>query len=174
MRARALWKKYFLLPVTEHAILRKHVILLRKTEYHINCGHKLLALIYKMRLGYLQNKYALHIPPNVCGKGLHILHLGPVLMNSGAVVGEDCSFHMNTGLVAGGTNHGVPTLGKGVVVGIGAIVLGDVHIADYVAIGANAAVNENVSERNIADKRALTIKSSDSERKFRDQKKGVI
>lgn len=142
-------KKVFL-PVSEHSILRKHVILLRKTEYHINCGHRFLELVYRLRLGYLQNKYSLHIPPNVFEKGLHILHVGPVLVNSNAVVGEDCSLHMNTGLVAGGTNHGAPTLGKGVVVGIGAVILGDVHIADYVAVGANAVVNRDVTEQNIA------------------------
>lgn len=138
------------LPVTESAVLRKHLVLLRKTEYHINCGHKVLGLLYKLRLGCLQNKYALHIPINVCAKGLYIIHVGPILLNKDAVVGEDCCLHINTGLVAGGTNDGAPILGKGVVVGIGAIVLGDVHIADYVAIGANAVVNKDVTEPSIA------------------------
>lgn len=138
------------LPITEYAILRKHLILLRKTEYHVNCGHKVLGMIYKLRLGCLQNKYALHIPINVCAKGLFIIHLGPILINKDAVVGEDCCLHMNTGLVAGGTNDGAPILGKGVVVGIGAVVLGNVQIADYVAIGANAVVNKDVTEPNIA------------------------
>ena len=165
-------RKNAYLPVTEYAILRKHVILLRKTEYHINCRHRLLAMYYRMRLGYLQNKYALHIPPNVCGRGLHIMHLGPVLINNSAVVGEDCSLHMNTGLVAGGTNHGAPTLGKGVVVGIGAIVLGDVYIADYVAIGANAVVNKSVAEKNVAVAGVPAKKISDNGRKNWNKKEG--
>lgn len=35
-------------------------------------------------------------------------------------------------------------------VGVGAIILGDVTIADGVAIGANAVVNKSVTEENIA------------------------
>ena len=137
-------------PESENDILRKHQLLLRKTEYHTNCDHKVCSLIYKVRLSRMQNKYALHIPINTCGRGLKIMHVGPVLMNGRVTVGTDCSFHINTALVAGGTNDGVPCLEDGVVVGIGAIVLGDVHIARYVAIGANAVVNKNVSEENIA------------------------
>ncbi|MBQ7329957.1 MAG: hypothetical protein IJX01_08660 [Oscillospiraceae bacterium] len=158
------------LPVTEYAILRKHLILLRKTEYHSNCRHRLLGLYYKLRLGYLQNKHALHIPPNVCAKGLHIMHLGPVLVSNDAVIGEDCTLHVNTGVVAGGTNHGVPTLGKGVVVGFGAVVLGNIHVADYVAIGANAVVNKDVTEANIAVAGVPAKKISNNGRKAWNQK----
>lgn len=156
--------------ITECAILRKHTVLLRKTEYHLNCGHRICGLVYKMRLEYLQNKYALHIPVNVCAKGLRIMHLGPVLINSHAVVGEDCTLHINTGLVAGGTNHGAPVLGKGVVVGIGAIVLGAVQIADYVAIGANAVVNKDVTEDNIAVAGVPAKKISNNGRKTWNKK----
>lgn len=41
-------------------------------------------------------------------------------------------------------------MGKHVVVGIGAVVLGDVIVADNVAIGAGAVVNKDVLESNIA------------------------
>ena len=136
--------------ISERAILRKHVILLRKTEYHVNSGHKIRGFLYRMRLGYFQNKYSLHIPLNVCAKGLYIVHVGPIIINSMATVGEDCVLHINTGIVAGGSNDGVPTIGKGVVLGIGSIVLGDVHVSDYVAIGANAVVNKDVLESDVA------------------------
>lgn len=138
-----------LLP-TEKAVLRRHQILLRKTEYHKNRDHKLRGLVYHLRLLRLQTRHGLNIPLNVCARGLRIMHLGPVLMNGKARVGEDCSFHINTALVAGGTNDDAPWLGKGVVVGIGAVVLGDTHVADYTAIGANAVVNKSVTEANTA------------------------
>jgi serine O-acetyltransferase len=134
----------------EAYILRKHAILLRKTEYYINTGKKVLNTIYKMRLNRFQNRYSMHIPVNCCDKGLRIMHVGPILMNSKVTVGENCCFHINTALVAGGTNDAVPTLGDGVVLGIGAIVLGGVYVADNVAIGANAVVNKDVMETNIA------------------------
>ena len=38
----------------EAAILRRHMILLRTTEYHINAGHRLRAGLYKLRLRRLQ------------------------------------------------------------------------------------------------------------------------
>lgn len=135
---------------TETAILRKHQILLRKTEYYSNTGNKLLALLYKLRLHRLQNLYAIHVPINTCGKGLHIMHVGPVLINAGAVVGENCALHMNTALVAGGTNDEAPVIGNNVVIGVGAVVLGGVHIASYTAIGANAVVNKDVTEEDTA------------------------
>ena len=39
-----------LLMLGENAVLRKHQILLRKTEYYINSGHRVLAKLYKLRL----------------------------------------------------------------------------------------------------------------------------
>ena len=132
------------------AILRRHMILLRTTEYHINAGHRLRAQFWKQRLRRLQNRYELHVALNCCGRGLQIAHLGPILMNGSVTVGENCTFHFNTGLVAGGTDNGVPTLGDNVVVGFGAVVLGGVHVADGIAIGANAVVNKDFLEPDIA------------------------
>ena len=59
-------------------------------------------------------------------------------------------FHINTALVAGGTNDGVPYLEDGVIVGIGAVLMGNIQVRRNVAIGANAVVNKSVDEENIA------------------------
>lgn len=138
------------LTIGETAVLLKHQKLLRKTEYYLNTNKKLRFIISKFKLTRLQTKYELHVPLNCCGKGLKIVHLGPVLINNRSTVGRDCSFHMNSALVAGGTNDGVPTLGDRVIVGYGACVLGSVKIANYVAIGANAVVNKDCLEENVA------------------------
>ena len=139
-----------MLGVGENALLYKHQVLLRKNEYYLNSQKKIQYVISKFKLRKFQTKYALYIPANCCAKGLHIMHLGPVLMNNRVTVGPDCSIHMNSALVAGGTNDDVPTIGRGVIVGYGACVLGGVHIADYVAIGANAVVNKDCLEENVA------------------------
>jgi len=141
---------YYLLQIRENEILYKHMRLLRHAEYYKNTKRRLLFKIAFFRLLRFQNKYSLHIPLNSCGRGFKIMHLGPVLMNGRAKVGQDCTLHMNTALVAGGTDDDAPVLGNNVVVGFGAVVLGGVHIADNVAIGANAVVNRDVSEENIA------------------------
>ena len=152
----------YILQANEPAILWKHQVLLRTAEYHINTKHKFRAAISKFRLNRFQNKYALHIPPNVCGRGLKLLHVGPILMNGLCSVGENCSFHINTALVGGGTSNGAPTLGNDIVVGIGAIVVGDTHIPDGVAIGANAVVNKDVAEANIAVAGVPAVKISNN------------
>lgn len=136
-------------PISERDILKKHLVLLRKTEYYTNRGIKSAAKLYHIRLERFQNKYGLHIPLNTCGKGLRIMHVGPVLINGSATVGEDCTFHINTALVAGGTNDDAPCLEDGVVLGVGSVVLGKTHIARNVAIGANAVVNRDVAEEDI-------------------------
>lgn len=139
-----------LLDMNESAILRRHMILLRRTEYYLNTNQRLLAGLYKLRLRRLQRRYGMYVSPNCCGKGLRIMHLGPLLLNSRVTVGENCSFQMNAGVVAGGTDDGVPTLGDGVMVGMGAVILGGIYVADNVAVGANAVVNKDVAESDIA------------------------
>lgn len=150
-----------LLNANQGAILRRHMILLRTTEYHINAGHRLRALLWKQRLRRLQNRYELHVAVNCCGRGLRIMHLGPILMNGHVTVGENCSFHFNTGVVAGGTDDGVPTLGDNVIVGFGAVILGGVHLADGIAVGANAVVNKDFLQPNITIAGAPARKISD-------------
>lgn len=135
---------------SESGILSRHQVLLRKTEYHMNNGHKILSQLYRLKLRRMQNHYGIHIHPNTCGRGLRLMHLGPILMNGRVTVGRDCCFHVNTAVVAGGTNDDVPCLGNDITVGIGAVILGGIKIASYVAIGANALVNKDFTEENIA------------------------
>ena len=136
--------------LSETSILRRHAVLLRKTEYYTNTGNWLLKNVYHLMLRRIQNRYGIHVPINCCAKGLRIVHVGPILINSSAVVGSNCTFHINTGLVAGGTTHAAPKLSDDVVVGFGAVVLGDVCVAKGVAIGANAVVNKSIEEEYIA------------------------
>lgn len=159
--------------VTERAILRKHSILLRKTEYHKNVRHRLRHLFYSFRLHRLQNRHALHIPLNVCGKGLKVMHLGPVLIHKDARIGQNCTLHMNTSIVAHGRSGDAPVLGDGIVVGVGAVVLGGVTLADHIAIGANAVVNRSFEEEDIAIAGVPAKKISDHGRLSWSSKKGT-
>ena len=122
---------------------------LRYTEYYKNSGHKMLYYISQILLQRYQRKYALNIDCNVCGKGLKIMHLGPILTNGRAHIGENVKLHVNTHIVAGGSNDDVPIIGNNVVIGVGAVVLGRTIIADGIAIGANAVVNKSFQQPNI-------------------------
>ena len=53
-------------------------------------------------------------------------------------------------MVAGGIDDACPTLGDNIVIGVGVTVLGGCHLADSIAIGANAVVNSSFDEADIA------------------------
>lgn len=148
----------------EGAILRHHQLLLRRTEYFVNTGKKIRALLYRIRLSRWQNKYAIHIPINCCGKGLRIMHVGPILINLKATLGENVALHINTSIVAGGNTSFAPAIGNGVVIGVGAVVLGGITLADNIAVGANAVVNKDFLEENIAIAGVPAKKISDNGR----------
>lgn len=139
-----------ILELREKDILYKHNYLLRKTEYHTNLNNKFRAFLYRLLLRRLQNRYCIHIGLNQCDCGLKLMHLGPILMNCRAVIGKNCTVHINTSIVADGTSDEVPTIGDGVLIGVGAVILGGVTIANNIAIGANAVVNKSFLEENIA------------------------
>jgi len=80
------------------------------------------------------------------GEGFFIDHGMGVVIGETAIIGENC--HLFQGVTLGGTStrrakrH--PTLGKNVVVGAGAKVIGDVTIGDNAKIGAGSVVVTNV------------------------------
>lgn len=80
------------------------------------------------------------------GRGLFIDHGMGVVIGETSVIGDDC--HLFQGVTLGGTStHRAkrhPTLGKNVVVGAGAKLIGDVTIGDNAKIGAGSVVVTNV------------------------------
>ena len=123
---------------------------LRITEYYKNCNHKIRFLLSQRKLNSLRHKYNFEICLNVFDKGLRIMHIGPILTNAKARVGQNCSIHINTGIAAQGITSEAPTIGDDVVIGFGACIIGGCHIANGIAIGANALVNKSFEEENIA------------------------
>ena len=140
----------YIFQISERAILRRHILLLRKTEYHLNAGHKLIGELYYARLMKLQLKYSIHIPINCFGKGLQVMHVGPCTMNGEITVGENCCVNMYASVVwSEGKHEGVPTLGDNVTLGLGSIVQGNVTIADNITVGSGALVNKSFLEPGI-------------------------
>ena len=88
----------------ESQIIARYLILLRKTEYHINCGHKIRKIFYLLRLKRKQCRYGIHIPVNVFDKGLSIAHLGTIVVNGNAKIGKDCRIHVGVVIGANGEN----------------------------------------------------------------------
>lgn len=134
---------------SEMATIWHYQRLLRRTEYYRNCNklfrYKLTLIVFNR----ISNKYGIHIGLNTFEKGLRIMHLGSILVNGNVHVGEFCTLHINTALVAKGNASVVPTLGDHIVIGVGATIVGDVVLADGIAVGAHSLVNHSFLESNI-------------------------
>lgn len=81
---------------------------------------------------------------NCFGKGLSISHIGTIVVNHNARIGENCRLHVCVNI---GT--GSPVIGDNVYIGPGAKLFGKINIADNIRIGANAVVNKSFNEEGI-------------------------
>ena len=100
------------------------------------------------------NKYAavcgFVIGDGVLGDGVVFYHRGNIIINPHARIGEGCLFHGSCCI--GNQGQGdtkCPVLGKRVDIGYGAVIVGDVYIADDIRIGANAVVTKSFYEPGI-------------------------
>lgn len=151
---------------SETAIIWKLQRRLRVTEYYYNTQKHIRYALSKTHLNRLENKYSIHVGINTCGKGLKIMHLGPVLINGNAKLGRNVSIHINVTIAASGTSNGAPSIGDDVVIGVGAVILGPIHIANGIAIGANAVVTKDFGEPDITIAGVPAKKVSNGGKKF--------
>ena len=134
--------------------ISKYVSYLRKQEYYINTAKKskfkkLLALLYERKKHNLGNKLGFYIAPNCFEEGLTIYHHGSVIVNPNSRIGKNCKLHGNNCIGNNGITEKCPIIGNNVDIGFGAVIIGDVQIADGIKIGANALVNKSFSEQGI-------------------------
>lgn len=116
-------------------------------------------IMYKMR-----KKTGIEIHPGaVIGKNFFIDHGSGVVIGETAIIGDNCTIYQ--GVVLGGTGKEQgkrhPTLKNNVMVGCGAIILGNIIIEDDVKIGANSVVLHDVPKgATIVGVKAKIIKMS--------------
>ena len=127
---------------------------LRRYEYLITCHSTLLKKFQRFwhlrRYQILAKGLGYVIGDGVLGDGVTFYHRGSIYINPAARIGPDCKFHGDCCIGVARTGEtGCPTLGKGVDVGIGAKILGDVYIADDIVIGANSVVTKSFHEPGI-------------------------
>lgn len=131
--------------------LKRYLYFLRKQEYYINTAHGnkvkgLLGLYYERRKSLLGIRLGIEIGPNCFGKGLCIYHGGSIIVNAAVRVGENCRLHGGNCIGNNGYDDAAPRLGDNVDIGYGAVLIGDIQIADNTVIGANAVVNRSFTE----------------------------
>lgn len=130
-------------------------ICLRKLEYYENvgCKHslfgKLLWAYYKIKHRRKGLKLGFSIAPNCFGPGLSIAHYGNIVVNSNARIGANCRLHSGVNIGASAGSKEAPHLGDNIYIGPGAILFGQITLADNITIGANATVNKSCEEQNV-------------------------
>ena len=130
--------------LTEKDFIWKYQVRLRKTEYYVNTNKIIRYIISRIILMRMSAKYGMQVRINSCGKGFRIVHISSVITSGD--IGEYYTAFPNT-LIGEGTRGGNPVLGNHVTAYPGAIVVGDIEIADNVSIGANSFVNESFLEQ---------------------------
>lgn len=125
--------------------------LLKEHEYYIykyqKClrleeisNNKFLKYFYRRKKNILGAKLGIYISKNVFAEGLHIWHYGNIIVNGGSKVGKNCILHGDNCIGNNGRDNKCPVIGDNVDIGVGAKIIGDLHIADNVKIGAGAVV----------------------------------
>lgn len=123
---------------------------LRKLEYAQNTG-KITKYYYAHKLGRLKEKTGIDLDPNVVGPGCHIVH-GKCVINCYSKIGANCTIMSD--VTVGISNMSdertmTPIIGDNCIIGSGARILGAIHIADNVTIGANAVVCKSIEESGV-------------------------
>ena len=149
-----------LFPFTEHGLLWKYHKRLRITEYHLNKNHKIAYWISRILLYRMQFKYGMKLRLNSCGKGLRIVHPGDITTNGD--IGCNAKLFPNALVGANGRCGSVPVIGNDVIICQGAVVIGPIHIADKIIIGANSVVSNSFEEEDITIAGAPARKISDA------------
>lgn len=128
------------------------IVQLRHLEYYKNLqGFKKiicmpLSVFTAYRFSKLSIKLGFSIPINVFEEGLSIAHRGTIVVNSAARIGKNCRIH--EGVTIGATNgeRNVAVIGDNVFIASGAKIIGNLTIANDVAIAANAVVVKSILE----------------------------
>lgn len=76
------------------------------------------------------------------------------VVHDNAVIGENCHIFQNVTLGSkwshGKLDGGAPIIGNNVLIGAGAVILGNIKVGDNVNIGANAVVITDIPDNSIA------------------------
>ena len=126
----------------------RYIRTLRYAEYYKNKKStplsRLLFAFYHRRKYCLGYSLGFEIPENCFDQGLMIYHFSPVIVNEDARIGKDCRISGNLCIGNKGPGTKSPVIGDRVSLGFGAVILGDIRLADEVRIGAGSVVTKSV------------------------------
>lgn len=109
-----------------------------------------LTVVYRLAYLVMRNIYGIELPRSAqIGRRLKIPHQGAIVVSPESRLGDDCLIRQS--VTVGRFNRGrkrkppyAPTIGNGVELGAGAVVVGGITIGDRARIGPNAVVMMDV------------------------------
>lgn len=130
---------------------------LRFMRYKRNCEKwrgrcRPMYLLAYCRYYRMKIKYGLDIPAQTkIGGGFRIEHIGGIVINPGAVIGENCNIYngVTIGAEKRGARKGNPVIGSCVWMGANCVIVGNIMIGDNVLIAPGAYVNFDVPSGSI-------------------------
>ena len=111
---------------------------------------KLVHVAARLQHKRLRFKFGISIPwQTQIGPGFYIGHFGGIVVNEAARIGRNCNISQGVtiGQLNRGARKGVPSIGEGVYIGPGAVIIGAIHVGAGSAIGANAVVTRDLCEQ---------------------------
>lgn len=139
--------------ITKHPnkIILKSIICSIKYRYYKNKDKGIINKIKMIYYGRKNNinamKYGLEIYGHI-GERCKIYH-NNIVINNNAIIGDNVKLHGNNCIGNNGKNHFAPKIGNNVDIGYGAVIIGDITIADNIKIGANSIVTKSFTEPGI-------------------------
>lgn len=134
-------------------ILKWQIASRKRDYYRENTGYifdKLLYLYYTYKVHRLSEQLGIEIPTKNIGVGLLLHHYGSTIINGAARIGKNLHLHGNNCIGnKGGHNSPNPIIGDNVTLGVGAKVIGGVHLANGIIVAAGAVVIDSFEEENI-------------------------
>ncbi len=130
-----IWKFIFSFRELDYQLNRPDKNLLTKVQL---LYWKLVNHHYSVKLGFTISYKA------TIGKGFSIAHYGSIVIHGSAVIGENCRIHEGTCIGATNGSNNAARIGDNVFISTGVKIIGDLSIADDVAIGANAVVVNDI------------------------------
>lgn len=122
------------------------------------CQKRCIPLLPFLLTRRIQTKYGIDIAPSATlGGGIVIFHGVGLVIGSEVVLDGDTDLYQGVTLGVRGAewvnehhDDGHPVVGRNVVIGAGAKILGYVSIGDNCVIGANAVVTKSIPENSVA------------------------
>jgi serine O-acetyltransferase len=102
-----------------------------------------LRRVHRMMFRYVRNHYGIELPATVTvGRRVIIGHQHGIVIHPNAVIGDEVLIHQNVtlGAVSLERHTEAPTIGRGALLGAGAVILGGVTIGERAKIGPNAVI----------------------------------